>query len=65
MASGSNQPFCHSTLSGHTNRHTDRPTHGIGDKSIPTALTLYYTDSEQCTNNGKIKTNAASDTQQT
>jgi len=37
-ASGSNQPFCHSTLSGH--RQTDRPTDGLGDRSTPSALTL-------------------------
>jgi len=28
-ASRSNQPFCHSTSSGQTDRPTDRPTHGI------------------------------------
>jgi len=38
-ASGSNQPFYHNTLSGQTDTHT--PTHGIGDRSIPTAFTLY------------------------
>jgi len=37
-ASGSNQPFCHSTLLGH--RQTDRLTDGIGDRSTPLALTL-------------------------
>jgi len=40
--SGSNQPFCHSTLSRHTHtdRPTDRPTDGIGDRSTPLVLTL-------------------------
>jgi len=33
-ASGSIQPFCHSTLSGHTDRLIDRPTDGIDDSSI-------------------------------
>jgi len=42
-ASGSNQPFWHNTLSG----QTDRPTHGIRDRSIPRALTFYYIDSER------------------
>jgi len=44
MASGSNEPFCHSTLSGHTHTHThrltDRPTDGIGERSTPLVLTL-------------------------
>jgi len=34
-ASGSNQPFCHSILSRHTDHHTDHPTDGIDDNSIP------------------------------
>jgi len=34
--SRSDQPFCHNTLS----RHTDRLTDGIGDRSIPLALIL-------------------------
>jgi len=46
--SGSNQPFCHSTLSRQTHTHThththaptDKPTDGIGDRSTPLALTL-------------------------
>jgi len=46
-ASGSNQPFCHITLC----RQTDRPTHGIGDKSVKTALTLCCIDSERRANN--------------
>ena len=33
-ASGSNQPFCHSTLSG----QTDQPTDGIGGRCTPLAL---------------------------
>jgi len=37
-ASTSNQPFCHSTLSGPTDRHT--PTGGLGNRSTPLALTL-------------------------
>jgi len=37
---GSNQPFCHSTLSGQTSRQTDRPTDGIGERSTPLALAL-------------------------
>jgi len=45
MASGAIQLFCHSTLSGHTDRqtctHTERPTDGISDRSIPIAFTLY------------------------
>ena len=45
-ASGSNQPFCHSTLSG-SDRQTDRTTDGIGDNSIPRALTLCFIDSER------------------
>jgi len=39
-ASGSNQPSCHSTLSGPTDRHTHRPTDGLGDRSTPLTLTL-------------------------
>jgi len=35
-ASRSNQPFCHNTLSGHTDRPTDRTTDGLGDNSVPT-----------------------------
>jgi len=37
MASGSNQPFCHGTLSGHKDGRTD----GIGDRRAPIALTLH------------------------
>jgi len=37
-AFGSIQPFCHSTLSGHTDRQTD----GIRDRSILIVLTLYW-----------------------
>jgi len=39
MASGSNQPFCHSTLSG---RQTDthRPTDGLDDRSTASGLAL-------------------------
>jgi len=44
MASRSTQPFCHNTLSGHTDTQTDkqkdRPTDEIGDMSTPTAFTL-------------------------
>ena len=39
-AFGSNQPFCHSTLSGPTDQLTHRPTDGIGDSSIPRTLML-------------------------
>ena len=39
MASGSNQPFCHSTLSGQTDRLTHRLTDGLGDSSVTWALT--------------------------
>ena len=46
MASGSNQPCCHSTLSG----QTDRPRVWIGDNCVPRAHTLYYIDRERCTN---------------
>jgi len=42
-ASGSNQPFCHNTLSG----PTDQPTDGIGESSVPRALTLYCVDRER------------------
>jgi len=46
-ASGSNQPFCHNTLSGQTDCQTNRLTDGIGDNSIPRALTLYCIDWER------------------
>ena len=39
-ASGSTQPFCHSTLSGQTDRSTHRLTDRIGDRSVRTALTV-------------------------
>ena len=39
-ASGSTQPFCHSTLSGQTDIQTHRPTDGLGDRSVWWALTL-------------------------
>ena len=39
-ASGSIQPFCHSTLSRQTDRQTHRPTDGTDDRSTPLALTL-------------------------
>jgi len=39
---GSNQPFCHNTLSGQID--------GLGDSCVPKALTLYYIDSERCAN---------------
>jgi len=45
-ASGSNQPFCHNTLSGQTNQPTDQPTDGIGNNSIPKLFILYYIDRE-------------------
>jgi len=50
-ASGSNQPLCRSTLSGATDERTqtDRPTHGIGDRSVRRALTLYHSDSKRLT----------------
>ena len=35
--------------------HTNRPTDGIGDKCVPRALILCYTDREQRTNNYKYK----------
>jgi len=38
----SNQPFCHSTLSGPTHTHTHRLTDGICDRSTPITLTLYW-----------------------
>jgi len=44
-ASGSNQPFCHNTLSGPTNRQTDRPTNSVGNNSA------YAIDCEWLTNN--------------
>jgi len=40
-ASGFTQPFCDSTLSGQTDRHTHRLTDGIGDRSVPIALIIY------------------------
>jgi len=46
-ASGSSQPFCHNTLFG--------PTDGIGDNSIPRALTLHYIDRERRANNVKME----------
>jgi len=39
MASGANQPFCHSTLS---DQRTNRPTDAIGHRSTPLVLTLYW-----------------------
>ena len=33
-ASGSNQPFCHNTLSGPTDRQTYRPTDKLGNRSV-------------------------------
>jgi len=55
MASASNHPFCHSTLSGQTYTHidtqTDRQSHAWY-RFIPRALTLYYVDSEWYANNG-------------
>ena len=36
----STQPFCHSTLSRQTDRHTERPTDGLGDRSVRIARTL-------------------------
>ena len=55
-AFGSNQPFCHSTFSGQTDRQTDRhpnqhTRHETGDRSVRRALTLYYIDSERRANN--------------
>ena len=35
-ASRSNQPFCHSTTFGQSDRQTERPTDGTDDKSAPT-----------------------------
>jgi len=49
-ASGSNQPYCHNTLSGQTHTQTDRQTDGIDDSSIPWALMLTILR-EQRTNN--------------
>jgi len=41
--SGSNQPFCHTTLTGpQTDWHTDRLTDGLGDRSTPLALMLAW-----------------------
>ena len=37
-ASGSKQPFCHSTLSWQTHTHTHRPRNGLGDKPVPRVL---------------------------
>jgi len=34
-----------------TDRHTDRLTDGISNRSVRRALTLYYLDGERCTNN--------------
>jgi len=42
-------PFCHNILCG----HTDRPTYGINDRSIPRALTLCYIDRQRRAKNGK------------
>ena len=50
-ASGSNQPFYHNILYGQIDRQTDRTADGIGDKCVPRALTLYYTDRERSANN--------------
>jgi len=38
-----------------THRRTDRPTHGISDRSIPRVLMIYYIDSERCANNTKAR----------
>jgi len=47
-ASGSNQPFCHSTLSGHTDRPTDRQT-GRWDRRQVYTISAYarYIDRER------------------
>jgi len=42
MAIKSNQPFCHSTLSGHTDTQTQRSRDGLGDRSVRILLTLLY-----------------------
>jgi len=71
MASGSNQPFFHNTLSRHTDRQTDRHTHthrptDRWDRQQVSKNTAYarYTDRERCAKNSnnnsdKIKTSTA------
>ena len=48
----SNQPFFHNSPTGSTDRptETDRPTDGIGDKSVANPLTLYCIDRERTDN---------------
>jgi len=49
-ASRSNQPFCHSAPSIHADRHTDRPTDGLGDRPrIPAYAPYILTISMQLT----------------
>jgi len=50
-ASGSNQTFCQSILSGLTYQPTHRPTDGLGD--------AHYVDKERCAKNWQIKQKAA------
>jgi len=41
-ASGSTQPFCHSTLSEQTDRQKDQPTDGLGEKPVPRVFMLCW-----------------------